>query len=87
MSTGFVESVECGWPDEEASGLIHSFAEGLFGLNDSSCFASFSKLFVADFSIPRLVRFLEVDVGSRRPINRAQFGIDGDEDGQMIAVQ
>ena len=31
------------------------------------------------------VRFLEVDVGSPRPYNRGQFGVDGDEDGQMIA--
>ena len=33
------------------------------------------------------VRFLEVDVGSPRPINRGQFGVDGDEDGQIIAGQ
>ena len=30
------------------------------------------------------VRFLEVDVGSPRPINHGQFGVDGDEDGQKI---
>ena len=33
------------------------------------------------------VGFLEVDVGSTRPINRGQFGVDGDEDGQMITGQ
>ena len=31
------------------------------------------------------VRFLEVDVGKPRLINRGQIGVDGDEDGQMIA--
>ena len=36
---------------------------------------------------PCPVRFLEVDVGSPRPINRGQFGVDGDVDGQMIAGQ
>ena len=30
------------------------------------------------------VRFHEADVVSPRPINRGQFGVDGDEDGQMI---
>ena len=33
------------------------------------------------------VRFLEVDVGSPRPIYRGLFGVYGDEDGQMIAGQ
>ena len=33
------------------------------------------------------VRILDVDVGSPRPINRGQFGVDGDEDVQMIAGQ
>ena len=31
-----------------------------------------------------LDRFLEVFVGSTKPINRGQFGDDGDEDGQMM---
>ena len=31
--------------------------------------------------------FIEVDVGSPRPFNRGQIGVDGDEDGQMIAGQ
>ena len=73
--------------NEEATGLIHSFPEGLLGLFDSSCFASFSQVFVAGFSITCPVRFLEVDLGSPRPINRGQFGVDGDEEGQMIAGQ
>ena len=72
---------------EVASGLIHSFPEGLLGLFDSSCFASFSKVLLAGFSMTCPVRFLEVDVGSTRPNNRGQFGVDGDEDGQMIAGQ
>ena len=46
------------------------FSESLLGLFDSSYFASFSKVFVAGFSIASPVRFLEVDVGSPRPINR-----------------
>ena len=33
------------------------------------------------------VGFLEVDVGSPRPINRGQFRVDGDEDGQLIVGQ
>ena len=33
------------------------------------------------------VSVLEVDVGSPMPINRGQFGVDGDEDGLMIAGQ
>ena len=74
--------------NEEVTGLIHCSPEGLLGLFDTSCFASFSKVFVAGFSItspePCL---LEVDVDSPRPFNRGQFGVDGDEDGQMIAGQ
>ena len=73
--------------NKEATGLIYSFPEGLLSLFDSSCFASFSQVFVAGFSITCPVRFLEVDVGSPRPINRGQFGVDGDEEGQMIAGQ
>ena len=65
-----------GW-NEEVTGLILCFAEGVLGLFDSSSFVS--------FSITCQVRFLEVDVGSSRPINRGQLGVDGDEDGQMIA--
>ena len=65
--------------NEEATGLINCFPEGLLGLFDSSCFAR--------FSITCPVRFLEVDVGWPRPINRGQFGVDGDEDGKMIAGQ
>ena len=71
----------------EATGFIHCFPEGLLGLFDSSCFASFSQVFVARFSITCQVRFLQVDVGSPRPINREQFGVDGNEDGQLIAGQ
>ena len=33
------------------------------------------------------VRFPKADVGSPRPINRGQFGVDCDEDGQIIAGQ
>ena len=67
--------------------LFTAFLEGLLGLIDSSCFASFSKLLVAGFSIMCPVRFLEVDVGSPRPINRGQFGVYGDEYMQIIAGQ
>ena len=73
--------------NEEETGFIQCFAEGLLGLFDSSCFASYSKVFDAGFNITRPVSFLEVDVGSSRPINRGQFGVNGDVDGQMIAVQ
>ena len=72
--------------NEEATGFIHCFLEGLLGLFDSCCFSSFSKVFVAG-SILCPVRFLEVDVGSPRPNNRGLFGVDGDEDGQVIAGQ
>ena len=73
--------------NEEATDFIHCFPEGLLGLFDCSCFASFSQVFFAGFSIACPVRFHEVDVGSPRPINRVQFGVDGDEDEQMIAGQ
>ena len=73
--------------NEEATCLTHCFPEGFLGLFDSSCYASFSKVFVAGFCIACPDRFLEVDVGSTRLINRGQFGVDGDEDGQMIAGQ
>ena len=73
--------------NEEATGLFHCFCEGLLGLFDSSCFASFSKVFVTGFSITCPVRFLKVDVGSPSSINRGQFGVDGDEDGQMTDGQ
>ena len=73
--------------NEEATGFIPCFPEGLLGLFDSSCFASFSKVSVAGFSIICPVRFLEVDVGSPRSINRGQFEVDGDKDGQMFAGQ
>ena len=73
--------------NEEATGLINCFPVGLLGLFDCSCFASFSKVFVAGFTIACPVRFLEVDVGSPRPINHGVFGVAGDEDGQMIAGQ
>ena len=63
----------------EASGLIHCFPEGFLVMFDGSCFAS--------FSIACPVRFLEVDVGSPRPINHGQFRVDVDDDGQMIAGQ
>ena len=48
---------------------------------------SLGKVFVAGFSMTCPVRFIEVDVGLTRPFNRGQFGVDGDEDGQMIAGQ
>ena len=86
MPAGLVGCVECG-RNEEATGHIYSFPESLLGLFECSCFASFSKVFVAGYSITCPVRFLEVDVGTPRPINRGQFGVDGDEDGQMIAGQ
>ena len=84
MPAWLVGSVKCG-RNEEAIGFIQCFPEGLLGMFDSSCFVSFSKVFAAGFSIMCLVRFLEVDVGLPRPINRGQFGVD--EDGQMIAGQ
>ena len=73
--------------NEESTGFIICFPVGLLGLFDSSCFASFSQVIVAGFSITCPVNFLEVDVGSPRPINRGQFGVDGDEAGQMILGQ
>ena len=73
--------------NEEATGFIHCFPEGLLGLIDSSCFACFSKVFVAGFSIACPVRLIEVDFGSPMPINRGQFGVSGDDDDQMIAGQ
>ena len=71
--------------NEKATSFIRCFPEGLLGLFDSFCFDSLSKVFVAGFSIACPVRFLEVDVGSPRPINRGRLGVDGD--GQMIAGQ
>ena len=50
----------------------------------SACSTVLRQVFVAGFSITCPVRLLEVDVGSPRPINRGQFRVDGDEDGQMI---
>ena len=73
--------------NDETIGLNHCFPEGLLGLFDNSCFASISQVFVAGFSIACPVLFIEVDVGSTRPINRGQFGVDGDEDGLIIAGQ
>ena len=73
--------------NEEATGFINCFPEGLLGLFDSSCFVNFSQVFVAGFRIACPVRFIEVDLGSPRPINRGQLGVDGDEDGQMFAGQ
>ena len=73
--------------NEEATGFIQCFPDGLLGLYDSSLFASFSKVLVAGFSITCPVRFFEDDVGSPRPINCGQSGVDGDEDGQMNAGQ
>ena len=87
MPVGLVGSLNAADRNKEATGLIHCFPEGLLGLFDSSWFASFSKVFVAGFSISCPVSFLEVDVGSPRPINRGQLGVDGDEDGQIIAGQ
>ena len=71
--------------NEESTGLIHCFAEGLLNLFDISSFASFCEEFVAGISTACPIRFLVVDVGSPRPINRVLFGVDGDEDGQIIA--
>ena len=87
MPAGWLEVSNAVGRNEEAAGLIHCFPEGHLGLFDNSCFASFSKVFVAGFGIACPVRFLEVDVGSPRPINRGHFGVDRDEDGQMIAGQ
>ena len=70
---------------EEATGLIHCFPEGLLGMFVGSCLAIFSNVFVAGFSIICPARFIKIDVGSSRPINRGQFGVNGDENGQMIA--
>ena len=41
----------------------------------------------AAFGIACQLRFLVADVGSPRPINFGQFGVDGNEDWQMIAGQ
>ena len=87
MPQGWLEVLNATGRNEEATGFIHCFPEGLLGLNDSSCFAIFSQVFVAGFSITCPVRCLEVDVGSPRRINRGQFGFHGDEDGQMITGQ
>ena len=73
--------------NEVATGLIHRFHDDFLGLLYSSCLASFCKVFVDGFSLAHPVRFLEVDVGSLWPINHAQFGVDDDKDGQMIAGQ
>ena len=70
--------------NEEATSFIHCFPECLLGLFDSSCFVSFCQVYL---SITLPVSILEVDVGSPMPINRGQFGVDGDEDGLMIAGQ
>ena len=67
--------------------IVEAYPEGLLGLFDSSCLASFSKVFVAGFSMTCPFRFLEVVVASPRPITRGLFGVDGDEDEQMIAGQ
>ena len=64
-----------------------SFFISFLGLFDNSCFACFSQVFVAGFSITCPVCFLEVDVGSPRPINRGLLEIDGDEDGLVTAGQ
>ena len=74
MPAGLVVSVECG-PNEEATGFIQCFPEGLLGLFDSSCFVSFSKVFVTSFSITCPVRLPEADVGSPRPINSGQLTV------------
>ena len=73
--------------NEKATDLIYCSTEGLLGLFYCSCFASFNKVFVAGISITCQVRFLEVDVGSPRHINRGQLGADSDENGQIIAGQ
>ena len=72
--------------NEEATGLIHCFPEGLLCLFDSSCFAKFSKVFDAGFSITCPVRFLEVDVRLPRFINSVQFGVDGMKMGKLSLV-
>ena len=69
----WLEELNAAGRNEKATGLIHCFPEGLLGLFNSSCFACISKLFVAGISITFPVRFLEVNVGSPRPINRGQF--------------
>ena len=73
--------------NDEAIGLIHCFPESLLGLFNSSCFASFGKVFAAGFSITCPVLIREADVGSLRPINCGQLTVQCDVDGQMIAGQ
>ena len=67
---GWLDVSSAAGRNEGANGLIHCFPEGILGVFDSSCFASFSKVIVVGFSITCTVRFLEVDVGSPRPIDR-----------------
>ena len=73
--------------NEKTTGFIHCFPDDLHGLIDSSSFACLCLVFVAGFSMAYPVCFLVVDVVSPRPINRGQFGVDGDEDRKMIAGQ
>ena len=87
MPSGLVGSVECGRPEWRGHWLYSLLSWRFIGLFDSSCFARFSQVFVAGFSITCPVHILEVDLCSTRPMNRGQFGVDGDEDGQMIAGQ
>ena len=84
MPAGLVRSVNAAGRNEEVTGFLRCFPARLLGLFYSSCFTSFSQVFVAGFSIACQVRFLEIDVGSPRPINLGQFGVDGDEDEQMM---
>ena len=87
MPTGLVESVECGRSELRGHWPYSQPSLSLLDLFDCSYFASFSHVFFSGFSITCPVRFLEVDVSSLRSINRGQLGVDGDEDGQIIAGQ
>ena len=81
MPAELVGSAEYAGRNEEATGFIQCFPEGLLGLFNSLCFERFSKVYRIACC------FLEADVSSPWPINRGQFAVDGDEDGQMITGQ
>ena len=82
-----MEALNAAGRNEEPTGFIHGITYDRLGLFDSCCFACFSKVFVAGFSITCSVRFYDVFIGSPWPYNRGQFGVVGDQDGQVIAGQ
>ena len=61
------------------------FPEGHIGMFEICSFAIFSKVFIAGFSITCPFRFHDIDVGSPLSINRGQFEVVGDKDGQVFA--